>query len=343
MVNKKLYALVFVLALILLVSVGMGLWVSSALSQASQNEFFWESKKNANYHIMVILDASDQAYSEAFTKGLMDSAKEYQIAVELIKVDRTNGNQALLDALDMAAYVKVDGIIVHAFNNQTIIDKIQEITKMSIPVITLNEDIASSGRISYVGVNRYAIGQAAGKVLADSIKGSGKIAVIEQKGYDETYSITEDLLLLGIKDVLKADSNLTLELVRYTEQGVLSAETVATEILNEEEGISGIFCTNGQNTLGVVQVLLDKNLIGDIILVGYGNEEEILNFLEKGNIIEASIVTDYEVIGQEAIKVFNDYINTGLASNYVNIDLRVINEATILEYRSEMSKEHEDE
>lgn len=342
MKNRKItYVLVFILGFVLVGALVKGFNISHEISISTKNEYLWESEEVADYHVMVILDEQNQEYGDDFEHSLDEVSEKYKIAVEIIKIDRFNYNEDVLDALDMAMYLKVDGIIVHASLNNSLIEKIKTIQDRGIPVITLNQDLEKSSRMSFVGVNRYNIGQVAGQIFAKSMNGSGKIAVIEQKGYEIEGHSSEDMLLLGLTDVLKAYKNLNLELVRYTEQGVLSAETVATKIFKENPDITGVFCADGQNTLGVVQVLIDNNLVNDIALVGYGSDYEIFDYLQKSKIIEAVIVNEYEDVARLALNAFYEYKNGLSVSNYIDIDLRVVDKENIDTYLSEKSDNYD--
>jgi ribose transport system substrate-binding protein len=119
---------------------------------------------------------------------------------------------------------------------------------------------------------------------------------------------------------------------------VLSAETAATEVLRENKSINAFFCTEGGNTLGVAQVLIDNNLVGDMVLVGFGNETEIIEYIEKGNIIEASIATDHEDIGKKIILAFHEYQTNHFVSSFINTDLQVVDENNVKTYLNEMSE-----
>ncbi|QUI22330.1 substrate-binding domain-containing protein [Vallitalea pronyensis] len=336
--NKRLiYGLILILVVILMGSLIAGIAISNEITKSSKGDYLWDSKERAKEHIMVIIDDANQTYDEAFEKGLLETAATYRIAVEINKIDRTNYDDDVIAALDKAKYAKVNGIIVHAFNDEKMASKIQEISDLGIPVITLDEDVPKSSRICYVGVNRYDIGQLAGESFARLLHDGGKIAVIDQKSYSKDRTINEEMMLLGLREVLKSQPNLSLEKIEYTEQGVLSAETAATKILLGRNDINGIFCTDGENTLGVVQVLIDNNLVNDVVLVGYGNDAEIMAYIEKGNIIEASIVTDHEDIGRQAIEAFIEYRTNQFVSSYINTDIRLIDETNVLDYISEMS------
>lgn len=339
--NKKyIYSLFLILFIILVSSLIAGLSISNKLSNATKSDSFWANREKVESHIMVIVDDSNQTYDDAFVKGMDSVAAEYKIAVEMTRVDHSNYHTDVLDALDKAKYAKVDGIVLHAFDDEEILKKINEITALKIPVITIDGDVSKSTRICYVGVNKYDVGQMAGELLADLLSGVGKIAIIDQKGYSSNISSNDEMILLGFKEVLKGYPLLTVDVIKYTEQGVLSAETAATEVIKNNPEISGFFCTEGANTLGVAQVLIDNNLVNDMVLIGYGNETEIIEYVEKSNIVEATIITDHEDIGKKVIQAFHEYKENNFVSSFINTDLSIVDEFNVEDYINEMSENY---
>jgi ribose transport system substrate-binding protein len=339
--NKRLFFWVMgILVITLSVALFAGFYISYQLTKSSADEYFWASKENADYHVMILIDGSNQTYSEEFIRGIEEESEIYRVATEIISIEGANYRDQLIENMQLAMYNKVDGLIIHAYYDDEVIAMIDKLSLAGIPVITMNEDLASSQRITYVGVNRYTIGEIAAQEMIKSLGTSGKIAVIEPRSYEEYADINDSLLVLGFNDILKKYPNITLEHVLYTEEGVLSAEIIATNLMKENPDISGIFCTNTSNTLGVIQVLVDNNLVSQVSLIGYGDEVEILDSIKKGNIIEASIVTDFYDIGKKAIAAFYEYKTSAFVSNYFNTSIQVIDQSNVDTILLEKSEEN---
>ena len=339
--NKRLFFWVMgVLVITLSAALFAGFYISYQLTKSSADEYFWTSKENADYHVMILIDGSNQTYSEEFIRGVEEESETYRVATEIISIEGANYRDQLIENMQLAMYNKVDGLIIHAYYDDEVIAMIDELSLAGIPVITMNEDLPSSQRITYVGVNRYTIGEIAAQEMIKSLGTSGKIAVIEPRSYEEYADINDSLLVLGFNDILKKYPNISLEHVLYTEEGVLSAEIIATNLMKENPDINGVFCTNTSNTLGVIQVLVDNNLVSQVSLIGYGDEVEILDSIKKGNIIEASIVTDYNDIGKKAIAAFYEYKTSAFVSNYFNTSIQVIDQSNVDTILLEKSEEN---
>lgn len=335
--SRIIYIVIVLLSLVLLGALSFGLYTSNDIKIKTE-QMNQINDKNAKYHVMVIINGSDEIYSEDFFKGIDDASKANNVVVETIEIEEKNYLEEVIDRLDMAIYSKVDGIILHAYDDPLIIDRINQASDIGIPVITLNENLHNSKRISYSGNNRYSIGINVGKTIADITSGRGKIAVIDQINYKDISSVT-DLLNLGIKDVVNDYDALDLVLTRQIKQGVLSAETIATEIIEDYPQIDAIFCTDSQSTLGIVQVLIDRNRVNDFTIIGYGSDSEVLDYIKRATVIDATIISDEYSIGLASIDAFYNYVENGIVNTEYLPPIMVINPENIDAYLKELEDE----
>lgn len=327
-------AVVLVLALVILLIAGMT--ISLRIAKATSPLKSQPGEEDID-HVMVILDTASHKYDGDFIKALKEEGKQQGIATEIIGVDIANYENKVLELLDMARYTQVDGVILHAIGSREIEEAIRTVSGYKIPVITLNSDLKNSGRVSYVGMNRYKMGQEIGELMAEAMGQEGEIAIIEQRDFAD---LDGEIMLIGMQEVLKQYPKMSIEIVTYTKEGVLSAEHVTTELFNEHPNISGVFSTNSQNTLGVVQALLDLNKVSDVLLMGVGNQEEILDYIDKG-IIHSTVYTDYRDMGIKTIKAYVDLKKDSFVSNYINTEIGIINKSNIRDYRKDMKKANE--
>lgn len=335
MFNKSFVLfMIGVLTVILVAGLVVGIVVSSNIASASSSDFLFDDKQEARHHIMFIINEEDQIYSDVFFDGIKQAESDYHIAAEIISISQKNYEREMLEAMDKALYADVDGVFVHCVGGDELNEKIDELWAAMIPVFLLNEDMAYSKRISFIGVNRYNIGITVGKALVESMEEVGQIAVIDQKQSQHADSMSDDTLLLGISDVFRDYDLMEIEMVTYIEQGTLSAETVATQMFKSNPDINGIFCTNGQSTLGIAQAIIDNNKVNDITLYGYGDEEELLEYIERGKIVSGTIVSDTYDMGYTTIRVFDEYMNQNHVSSYIMTGIENIHQDNLNYYRT---------
>lgn len=336
---RVLKILAYLTGVILIVALGYGLFISNEIKNKTESINF-TTRSDYKYHLMLLLRESDEMYTSEFMDGVNKYAQANNIAIESVLIKQTDYLTTVLDRLDMAIYAKVDGIVLHAYDNPEIIDKINQATEMGIPVITLNENVHMSKRVAHVGSSKYTVGLTVGKTIAELLSGEGDVAIIDQFSYSKQEM---DLLGLGISDVFGEYDQLNLVSTRYTEEGVLSAESVAIKLLNDFPHLDIIYCTNGPSTLGIVQVLIDRNVVNDIDVVGTGLENEIISYIQNGQVVDATIVTDYYEIGINAVEAFHEYMETGVVSSQIMSSVKVINPETIDAFLNEKEESHENE
>ncbi len=339
--NKFIYTLTIVSISILVISLTAGFYFSNEISKTSSKLNLFSNEEAFDYHIMMLLDKSDKEYSSSFKEEVIKISKELSIGIEIIMIDGNDYIEKIIDYLDLAMYSKVDGVILHAYNSDNIVKKVDELIDMNIPVITLNEKLTESDRTSYVGVNRYDLGLSVGKTISEISSNKGKISIIEQQGFFSEKPEDFDLMVMGVKEITNRLNDLDIEDVSYSKYGELSAETIATNIITDKQEIDIIYCTDSHSTLGIIQVLLDNNLIDKFILIGSGKDDEILSYMEKGNIIEATIVVDYLKIGRVAIETMYEYKKSNIAVSHVSIPIQILKEENLKSYLENSGEEYE--
>ena len=321
--------------LLIVIFIGSVITGAYLFTQINMNEEFNSTKgPNKTYHIAVIVDGYHSTYSTQFKAGLDKAAAENDIALEYWDIKSNNIVEECLKQLDMAIQSKVDGVIVHAFNNEGFVEAINRAEAAGIPVVILNEDVPTSTRLTYVGINRYNIGARVAQIFQEQLPEGGNVALIEKNLYDKSVAVDNaekvDLMLMGIQEVFSKYNTLNLSQIKYTDVGLLSAEAVTTEIINEENSIKGIFCADGQDTLGVLQVLTDFNRLNDVVIIGFDDLPEILTYIDKG-LLKASVVADYEMIGYDAVKALADAFNNKTVSSYIMTDFKIITKQDVSE------------
>lgn len=337
-----------ILFLILTGSLILGIIKFSSLNyymngEQKENLSYQEQPK---YHFMVIIDGTNSSYVKEFKRGMIKANEELNIAIEFWEITGPDKIEDIIRQVDIAINSGVDGIILDAYNNNSFKDIINEAHQKGIPVVTISEDVPESERISHVGLSKFHIGSEVGNLLNDTISGSGDIIVLQRSSSsEENISEKSDgLISLGIRDTIEND-NLQVKVKNYTGETILSAEDITMQLLDDEKNnIKAIVCTNGQDTLGVVQVLIDFNKISNISVVGYEDLPEILDYIETEiEVINGTIVTDYNAVGYSSVSSLFQYKEEGIVSNYSDVNVKIITKNNIELYRKELSGTNEED
>lgn len=319
-----------ILSLILIVSLFLSFLYMGELDEDNRNILMNENDI-PEYHCMVITNEMDSMSGEAFVKGLNEASHKMKVALEINHVKNEDINDQLYN-INIAIAAKVDGIILQVTDNEKIKEAINKAVDLGIPVITVFEDVPTSKRQSYVGANSFEIGKNAGRLVSNAINNQGDIAIILDNIQENDHLETsKNLILSGFRDITNENENMEIKKVEESKLGLLGAEEIINRIINKYPDISAIFCSSTKDTIGVAQVIVDLNKVGDISIIGYGDSEVLLKYIDK-HVIYASIVDNPYDIGYKSIEAILDVIENGTTSSFYDTGVNIITKDNISEY-----------
>ncbi|MEI8199624.1 MAG: substrate-binding domain-containing protein [Eubacteriales bacterium] len=220
---------------------------------------------------------------------------------------------AMVSAFDSAVAKKPAGIAVWGFDT-ALQPSIDAAMAAGIPVVTFVGDIKDSQRLSYVGSSQYDIGFNGAKLYAESIGGTGKIAIMtlpgnqmfeeRQKGFEDAFAEYPGITIAGYGDT-KADT--------------VTAVSAAKDLLNSNPDLVGFVCTDSTGAIGASTAVEELGLKGKVDILGMDRNTDILQMIKDGT-ITASIVQDDVSMSYWAML-------TLISAKYVNIPLTSDNAA----------------
>jgi ribose transport system substrate-binding protein len=79
-------------------------------------------------------------------------------------------------------------------------------------------------------------------------------------------------------------------------------------------------------SLGIVQHIVDYNLVGQIQIVGYFSNDTILDAVDK-QVIFSTISVDTTEMGRSCIQALYEYNNMGYTNSYLPVGIEVVDQA----------------
>jgi ribose transport system substrate-binding protein len=282
------------------------------------------------YHFYFIAQNSVDPFWTEVIRGVQKSAKDNNVAIEFY-APRFNDPNEELKHIDIATLSKVDGIITHVSSAGEFTTAIDNAYNSNIPVITFENDDSKSKRQTFVGINSFIIGSEAAKMLIEATGGKANIAVISSEDTNQD-SVEQNLKMSGFISTLKEYPNIKIIENYSSKIGVLSAEEITQKIIDSEDKINAIFTVSSADTLGVAQFIVDRNRVGDIILVGYGSSERILRYIEKG-IIYGTVASNAYKMGYDGLKAMVDIKEDKPISTIIDTEIEVITKNNLDQYK----------
>jgi ribose transport system substrate-binding protein len=322
--KKKKFVILFIsLFLVLTIAIATVLINSVREESAPIDDKFAQSVEKPDYHFAVIAPSSYDPFWSDVKKGAFKAAREFNVAVEFNSPRFTNLDEEL-QYLNIAIASNVDGIATHVPDETMFTPVINNAIKNNIPVVTVESDANNSGRMAYIGNNNYEVGTVGGKMVADATDGKAKVAIILNGYIPDAGDVSQNLRVTGFKDAVKSyKGKVDIEEIRISGMGIFSAGEIANELITNNPQINAIFCTNPRDTLGVTQMVVDLNKVGQIKVVGSGSYPEILRYIEK-NVIYGSVVSDPQDMGYKAIRALVELKTAKRTSAYVGTEVYAV-------------------
>lgn len=306
---------------------------------------FWIQREEANifiskprFHFYFIAQNSVDPFWKEVRSGMEAAAKEYKVAVEF-SAPRFNSPQEELRFLDIAVTSKVDGIITHGSGGLEFTAMIDRAKGTGIPVVTIENDNKDSSRNSFVGTNSFQLGKAAAELMIRATAGRARIAVIASNDL-EPDSTGQNLKMNGFLSTIKNFPEMKVVKTYSSKMGILSAEEITQTIINSSDGINAIFAMNSVDTIGSAQLIVDRNKVGTIAIVGYGDTEDILRYISK-DIIYGTVMSDPYKMGYESLKAMIDIKEKNNVSTFIDTGVKVITKENVEEYEKKSANSKE--
>lgn len=133
---------------------------------------------NRNIPIAVYLNSIGNPFFDEVKKGITDAQKayaDYGITVELQEMKGFD-EEEMLERLDNLKE-EVQNVILTPVNSERFAQKINELEKAGVHVITLSSDVPQSNRLSYVGCDYEKSGKIAGRLTGLLSGGKAKLCI----------------------------------------------------------------------------------------------------------------------------------------------------------------------
>jgi ribose transport system substrate-binding protein len=311
---KWVYKVVFgLLTTLMVVSAAGSLFYYSRVNDNSSDETPYEFRIYPEYCFSLILNTQDDIYWEEFKQGAIEAAKHYNVAIEFNEVSELKSQSQIVEYIHIANQSKMDGIIVAGESTDEYNAAIMEAAESGINVVVGNFDTSGSNRVAYVGTNNYEYGADAASLILQTQKMDAEVAVILSNQSSENVSNPSNMNNGMSKGGVNPASTL------YRTSDLLGAEDQIRTTLNEHPNIDVILCTNAKDTVSAAHVIIERNLVGKVAIVGTGVTREIIDYIRKGVIFGVLDRNGYRA-GYQSVRVLYESMGDTFKTNYMDIN-----------------------
>ncbi len=234
------------------------------------------------------------------------------------------------DALRYALLSGADGIITGGMEESADTEAvIREAQEAGVPVVYVDSDLETSGRSCYIGSDNYELGKMAGQFLSERCNGKRKLCVIVS--YKNNTNQQERLQ--GLKDAVKDDPDISVELILEGRSSALILEKELPEALRSYPEIDGIVCAEGASSHYCGKILKDNGIAAEnYCIVGMDYYQDLAPQVESG-VYAALIWQDQYDMGYQAVQYLKDVFDGQERTEHtLHTKMALVTEENLAEY-----------
>jgi len=262
--------------------------------------------RKKKFKIGVILFSENNPFFDEVMEGVLAKAQELEDYGIITVTKRVEFDlDAQIQAIDEFLTEEVNGLLLAPYNHEKIREKIDEITDMQIPVVTVNTDIEGSKRLAYVGSDFFQGGRMAAGIFGLMMKGNTEVAIVT--GSSNVLCHSERIR--GFREVLDKDyPNLQIAEIVENHDDEFESYALTKKILEKYPRIGALFYTAAGVNGGCKAVIESKK---DVRVVTFDEVPTTIAMLKEG-VISATIGQQPFKQGAKALDILFEYLTSGI-------------------------------
>jgi len=264
-----------------------------------------EGRQPSGLTIGVSLLTRTHPFYQDLEAGLTEAAEQFgfELLVTAGEFDVARQKDQIQDFIVR----KVNAIIVSPCDSKSIGTAIKAANDAGIPVFTADIACLAEGVevVSHVASDNVAGGRLAAQAIADALKGTGKVAIID---HPEVESVIQRVR--GFEDELAKSPGIEIA-AKLTGRGVKDqAFRTAEDILQAHPDLDAFFGINDDSALGALAAVEKAGRANRVKIVGFDAVPEARAAIKAGKIY-ADVIQMPGEIGRKTIEAVNTYISGG--------------------------------
>lgn len=268
------------------------------------------SRKNIRLGYLIFQGTTANPFFTDVLRGVEEKESELKnFGVTVLKAsssieDETGAGQIRL--IDQLVNEGIQGLAITPFNHPAVAEKLKQLSKSGIPVITVNSDLEDSGRLCYVGSDYKKAGETAGGLMGLFHPRKGAVGIVSGSPLVVCHTEREK----GFCEVLKN---------RYPQVGIAAfavnqdddfiSYDVTRQMLKEHPEITGLYIVAG-GVYGACRAVEATGRQDTVAVISHDKARTTLDMLEKG-ILNATIGQEAGRQGSEPLQLLYDYLTGG--------------------------------
>lgn len=262
-----------------------------------------------NLKIGVILQAAETPFIQDVSKGVLAAKKEIEsfgVDVEVHELKSISAKN-VIEVMETMKEQRISAIALMPSEDE-LLKKIIDcfVEDENIPIVTLNSDLDTTKRLSFVGQNTFQSGRVAGQLMGEIISGHGHVCIIS--GHPSNISL-KNRINGFCQEIRENYPEIEMVDICHCFEDNWVASKIVEEITVKFPKLVGIYITGGGED-GVCQKIKELNLAKQIKIIAHDFQGNNVNYLYEG-IINFLIGQDAYTQGYESIMMLFHLIFDG--------------------------------
>lgn len=271
----------------------------------------------------VILFGNSNPFFDEVMKGVRyqeEKLASYNCSIVVKQISYDADEQ--LSAIDELLTQEVHGIVLAPYNSPKIVQKINMLSDMGIPIVTTNTDVSNSKRIAYVGSNDFLSGETAGGLMGLMTTGEIHTGII--LGSKQILSHTDRAY--GFQSCIqKKYPRIHVAALLENQDDEVESFHVTQKLLQTHPELNALYFAAG-GVYGGCKAVLAENRSDSLTIITHDKVDTTRNFVKEG-IISATICQQPFIQGSKSLDILFNYLTAGELPekelNYVTVDIRI--------------------
>ncbi len=273
------------------------------------------SKIKQSGPIPVILKANTSEpfdFWSVVKRGVLEASKEFDIDLYITGPELEKDKEIQMIIMDKVIKEKPPLIVLAASDYEDLVSYVEKAKEAGIPVITVDSGVNSDLPISFIATDNMEAGRKAGYAMAELMNSreNRKIAIVSYVKGTATAIDREAGVMDSIGDLKYLET-------RFCEGSIEKAYKITLELIKDYPDLNGIIALNEKASLGVAQAIDELNKKDSIIVVGFDNAPEELEYLEQ-DIMKAIVIQRPFNMGYLSIKTAFQHLKGQDVDSFIN-------------------------
>lgn len=255
--------------------------------------------------IAVIPKGVSHFFWQSVKAGAEAAGKDLDVRIDWKGPAQETDISGQVNIVEDAINRRVDGIVLAPSHGDSLVPMVLRAQREGIPVTIFDSGIGTDQYLSYVSTDNREGGAVAARRMGEKLGGKGKVAIIGvKKG-----SVSTDEREIGFEATIKQKYP-GIEIVQwlYGEANAAKSLSVSEDILTSHPELNGIFASNESSTVGAVRAIVQRNLQGKVVLVGFDASPDLVQNVRDGA-IDSLVIQNPFKMGYEGVRTIVDKLS----------------------------------